>query len=1384
MKIKNIILFVWGFLAAGAAFAQYSWDPYSGFGAGSPLMGPVYKYITVQEQMDASGNPNGNVWIRQSSEQCQDAYNNGIWYRCVMTMGEADPLWNTSTAIDVSKTAEAINSFFKTHKNYTTAFLNTDFDFGQLKISNDDTSCVVNHTPLKFGSNVKVVDFQNSTISNLCLEYDVSDPPSEALTSIGFLDSLNGVTFKNATFSNVHFAVKNSSAAKVGVAYPPVGTVTGAMDGSSIENVKLIDVSISGPHAGGLVGRAWNSDIHDVLGDDDVMVSNDLDVKLTSDGLLSRFSVYLGGVAGIGYDLKMKDVDMVTKVYENVENDSSAVGGLVGGYMLSKYAEGSSEIVLENLKLPKKTESTYTKIQGGTAMGGIFGDVSCFGYFGDDKRPLTIENSSFYGRILNSHDNNFAGGGFIGRVSSIGRGFVKIVNSQSELMFDETVKNEDSTGYYVGGFIGKATYAGYQNTREDDFVSILNSSSKGSIRVTDSQDNYPAITVLVGGLVGAGAFAFNGSSLVEDTSSMQISVDFENVRDSLIIGGLVGHIQSLQPSTKKVVVIDKSVFNGSISFNQKIGPAFVGGLLGLALNNSAYTVEIRNSKAENEGSLIVAGASDGSTEMAGLIDVGGIFGNAESITKMENVSVTGDIVFNGTRDVTAGFNIGGFGGKTTPLASNNFELSRAFFNGTIVVPQSLEPANVGYMFGFANLAPDGKAVRRIVSTYHWGQDSYDAFGNLFGLSQYGTDWKSITNNCAEMENKGICMDVQYNVRNGSGAEVATTETNNGVLLDDFIKSAQMYEFLNKPFSGAENAPWAYDSSIPGSTPYLLNVDPYAKPNPPASSSSEESSSSVESSSSEESSSSITPEPPSSSSEESSSSITPEPPSSSSEESSSSSEKVIAKFVKPTIESNKVNQSGALTDFAFGVKVDSTAGKVSASIRIFKGSEIVYEGVVMDSVPATLNTLPVSLMSLPAGKLSYEFILSCDSANPMVKGEFVVKEPMTQVASSSWQMISIADLDFESLVLDERNSLYWWDEFNEFGDYWQYQAYNAKDQGPETRGYWFGTFDGAKLNRKAVAYAGVKEIVWNLDSAYSGWNMVANPFAWVVDISELADSIEVWNWNGEKGTYEQRYELQPYEAVWVKASGAKELRFAAMPKYDGAASLAKKTSLFKVGDGWTMRATLYDEFGKEDSWNMFGVNSTAFESEEPPSAMGDYVSFSFMDGKRALAKSFKQSASEMEWTARLSATSERDAFLKLDGVDEAIATGNKVFFTIDGKTTEMTEGKSVRVKLGRTAKTATIRVAPAPRAKVEYALKGVRAIHNGNNLNVQFSVTDGLAGAPTKVELVGLDGRVVASASAKANAGSNMVTVPVPDHGLYVLRVRAGSQVSTKNILLK
>ena len=432
---------------------------------------------------------------------------------------------------------------------------------------------------------------------------------------------------------------------------------------------------------------------------------------------------------------------------------------------------------------------------------------------------------------------------------------------------------------------------------------------------------------------------------------------------------------------------------------------------------------------------------------------------------------------------------------------------------------------------------------------------------------------------------------------------------------------------------------------------------------------------------------------------------------------------------------------------------------------------------------------------------------------------------------SWHMVALSDVDMDDMEWKGREKIYWWNESANYGKYWQYQEFTKKSSAQQGVGYWYHSLDGKPLKLNEDAY--VDEMEWSLDSVNSGWNMVANPYGWYIDLGvEYVDTakvlkwaeeekendknvdlewlesevemmlaqpaVEFWRWNEMKGAYEPADTLRPYEAVWAKVNDVEQNHWelSNTPVYVDTLGLdddeGERKSLNKAvvktvsgKSGWTLQAILSDANGKMDSWNTLGAGLRTWASEEPPAGMGDRVNLSIVEGGKRLAKSVKAAGegNAFEWNVELSATSARKGYLEIAGVDALLERGLHVFVTIDGKTREVHSGEKLAVDLSTTAKTANIFVAPTAKRSVASELRGLRAVQSGNALQVSFDAS-GMDGAKARVDVFDMKGSVVASASQRCVDGINAFSLEMPRRGLYTVRVAVAGSVATRRILLR
>lgn len=511
---------------------------------------------------------------------------------------------------------------------------------------------------------------------------------------------------------------------------------------------------------------------------------------------------------------------------------------------------------------------------------------------------------------------------------------------------------------------------------------------------------------------------------------------------------------------------------------------------------------------------------------------------------------------------------------------------------------------------------------------------------------------------------------------------------------------------------------------------------------------------------------------------------------------------------------KFYQSGNAVRFTFHKEGFVKDGK--ASIRISLEND---DGKELDGneYRCTTDACDLEWERFPLAAGFYLFAASVvrDGHDSLLREQdFEVVAEIAIAGEKSWQMVSLANVDMDKLSWDGDETFYWWAEDRNYGKYWQYQEL-VKSQTPEKeRGYWYSSIEGRPLVLKDSAFA--DDITWNLTNENGGWNLVANPYGWQIDLGvdeydldepeeESEDNrkkrvplVEYSRWNPEEGQYVPVSKLGPYQAVWAQLnrSMSTTIEIAARPSFDKDMNVDANAEMdrtlnrrfAKIGDvsGWALQAMLSDGKGKKDSWNVLGVGDFARQSEEPPAGMGDHVNLSILDGGKRLMKSVKAAGegASYEWNIDLTATSPRTGYLSFAGIDGLESRGLSVYVTVDGNTTRVREGEPLKVALSSEAKVATVFVGSAPKVALVKTLAGLKAVQAGATLQVDFDAGAGLAGSAVRVDVLDLKGNVVRSVASSALAGVNRVTLDAPKPGIYMLRVRAGSQMNAGRILVK
>ena len=86
--------------------------------------------------------------------------------------------------------------------------------------------------------------------------------------------------------------------------------------------------------------------------------------------------------------------------------------------------------------------------------------------------------------------------------------------------------------------------------------------------------------------------------------------------------------------------------------------------------------------------------------------------------------------------------------------------------------------------------------------------------------------------------------------------------------------------------------------------------------------------------------------------------------------------------------------------------------------------------------------------------------------------------------------------------------------------------------------------------------------------------------------------------------------------------------------------------------------------------------------------------------------------------------------------------------------------------------------------MQNTLRGLRSARLGDKLQVSFEASEGLAGTNARVDILDMKGNMMSTVLTKTVEGANALVLDAPTTGLYMLRVRAGSQLQVGKIMVK
>lgn len=330
------------------------------------------------------------------------------------------------------------------------------------------------------------------------------------------------------------------------------------------------------------------------------------------------------------------------------------------------------------------------------------------------------------------------------------------------------------------------------------------------------------------------------------------------------------------------------------------------------------------------------------------------------------------------------------------------------------------------------------------------------------------------------------------------------------------------------------------------------------------------------------------------------------------------------FAAPTIEAYSITNAPINIGDSVHVEVGvhSPIGISGVTLRYYRGGDRQFQNIIMSNIGGDTwaGTIPSTEVSLRGLMVSLWAMDDQGKEDSLDWTEIPVQFKQTIFATTqknTYRMISFpGELDNPSLVGMLENTLGTYDPTK-----WRVFGYEAttgeytERQGSLTGGaaYWIITRDAENLASGAGHSTTLNGVTVSLQN---GWNMIGNPYAFNVDITDtsavtVSGDVELTLYNYVGGGYNQVSVMVPGEGYWLW-SNSDNAQLAIRPLEAQSGSRARvRPSASTVWEA-TLRATIGP---RQDGLNRFGVHPQAREeydsqdAHEPP-VIGDYISLTF------------------------------------------------------------------------------------------------------------------------------------------------------------------------------
>ena len=496
-------------------------------------------------------------------------------------------------------------------------------------------------------------------------------------------------------------------------------------------------------------------------------------------------------------------------------------------------------------------------------------------------------------------------------------------------------------------------------------------------------------------------------------------------------------------------------------------------------------------------------------------------------------------------------------------------------------------------------------------------------------------------------------------------------------------------------------------------------------------------------------------------------------------------KIILESVSDTFSIAKanVNFSGNAARISVLPEQKNNLGDLKLSVSLYQNKTLILDTLLASAIESlkyyTLDIYPlasgtynasVSLMNEADSAVIEELSFSVDSLfNRNLKKE-------------AWHMVSLSGID-SSFVLDSsKMTIYYWDEENPIGEYFQYKQIKNLKNADRYKGYWLFMEDSIAMPfTKNPLKAASDSLTFQLKNKFSGWNLIANPYSWNLYVGSSEKFLDpenaenpFWSYDAEKNEYIPVDTLKAYSGVFVFTKESEDYKISAKPVFNDSSknevSVLKKAA---AKESFALRLKLQSK-DEEDSWNVIGFGSKNISLEKPPQGFSENLSLGIISGNQILSKSISSSEQNLSWNLNLNSLKAQKATFRVEGL-ENLALGNKqILLEIDGKTYELKNDATIPLDFKTQQKKANIRIVEQIPQFAKFNVENLRYVLEAKKLNVSFTINENIS-ENVRISITDIQGNIISSVSKSASAGENKFALETPrNSGIYFMQIQIGN----------